>query len=356
MTDRSLDRLLPWLAKKTLHDLWAENTNISHPQARFMQIKPWLDLLPSDFNSVLDTGCGFGYSSAYFYSKGHDVLASDMRDYFLFRDEIEFANQKLEDLPSERKFDAIFMCHVLEHIFNLDSFMQAAKEKLNDRGYLFVVVPHSKYAEQSHLFASWSIPQLAALLVSFGFDCSTSIFQMFGYNLCGYGVKTETPFDYDHMFNKRMHFFPSCFSEILRPNCDFYQNVEYAHKDEIIRSSDVFGLPSVEMIPTGEKISVDGRIFAVDRFGHDLFLSEKVVLANFWSTRNMSVANVAKFGELGIFSKFVILFLLDRQELKERVKSKLANRKALLAMLRLAYKLAKRARSISKTVSFSKEL
>ncbi|MDR1580473.1 MAG: hypothetical protein LBS35_08950, partial [Synergistaceae bacterium] len=97
-------------------------------------------------------------------------------------------------------------------------------------------------AEQGHIFATWTIPQLAAFLVSFGFDCSESVFQRFGYNICGYGRKTNIPTDKSFMFHQRFKFFPPTFSELLRPNNDLWQNVEYADKDKIVRTNDVFNL------------------------------------------------------------------------------------------------------------------
>jgi SAM-dependent methyltransferase len=236
----ALIKILPWLKDADKVD---REDFLPDSQRRFIYCLPWLEKLPKDFQTILDIGCGDGYASAFFYTRGHKVTSIDPWNYFKFCDKIRFMQARVEDMPDSQKFDAIFLSHVLEHQHNLGNFVELLKSKLSDNGYLFIIVPHSAFAEQGHVFAAWAIPQLAALLVVYGFDCRESVFQRFGYNICGFGRKTDLPTDKNFgFFKNRFDLLPSTFSQILRCNNDLYQNVSYADKNIIIRTKDIFGL------------------------------------------------------------------------------------------------------------------
>ena len=237
--------LLPWIETiQVEHGLKVANEpgkkHYYDMQLHFSHVLPWLEKLPSDFRTILDVGCGFGNASAFFFSRGHEVTAidSENRD-FVMKGKIPLLISKIEDMPGNQRYDAIYLSHVLEHQWNIGFFLELLKSRLNDNGYLFVVVPHSMNVEQCHLFSCFSIPQLAAIMVTAGFDCSRAIFQRLGnYNTCGYGRKTSMlPSYYESSFIRdRLHMFPDSFKKLITRGGSFSQNVDYADANVIVRS------------------------------------------------------------------------------------------------------------------------
>lgn len=49
---------------------------------------------------------------------------------------------ELSDLETEKKFDAITLFHVLEHVHDLEPTMKLLYEKLKQRGNLYIAVPN----------------------------------------------------------------------------------------------------------------------------------------------------------------------------------------------------------------------
>ncbi|KJK25735.1 hypothetical protein UB46_03530 [Burkholderiaceae bacterium 16] len=153
--------------------------------------RPWLDRLPDDIKTILDVGAGCGVHSKYFLERGYIPTAVDLNDAdFLFHNEIEFIKGNLLDLPPDRKFDAIFLSHVIEHFPNLERGLNHLRGLLNDGGYLCLVVPpYEPIVCDNHWQTGWNCGQLATTLAACGFDCSTASFLETAQNVCGWGRK-----------------------------------------------------------------------------------------------------------------------------------------------------------------------
>lgn len=160
---------------------------------RLREQEPWLRILPSDFQTVLDLGAGAGVHSKWFLDNGRTPVAADRYgEAFEFRDEIEFIQKDLEDMDSSRKFDAIFCSHVVEHFPDPAHSIGRMREMINPGGYIFVVVPpYIPVVVNHHWHTGWNCTQLAMLLAACGFDCSQSTFMEMGLNVCGWGRKVE---------------------------------------------------------------------------------------------------------------------------------------------------------------------
>jgi SAM-dependent methyltransferase len=219
---------LPFLAEETLTDV---------SEILFRDQLEWLNKLPSDFGSILDVGAGAGYHSKYFELMGHVVTACDKNDRFVFKDTIEFFESTLEELPPKRKYDAIFVSHVMEHIPNLGSFFDQLKTLLNDRGYLFVVVPNTGLTENGHWLEGWSITQLGVMLCSLGFDCTDSFFATFGYHTIGFGKKTDRA-NCDFLIDECLPFLPAKFAELrfVGLYAALQRNVSFVDSKTIVRT------------------------------------------------------------------------------------------------------------------------
>lgn len=118
------------------------------------------------FNNVMDIGSGEGEHKRLFEHFGKNVFSVDIvksADYVGDFMDIEF----------DRKFDAIWCSHVLEHQRNVGLFLDKIYDSLNDEGVLAIIVPtHPRERLISGHLTSWSIPLLCYNLVMSGFDCS----------------------------------------------------------------------------------------------------------------------------------------------------------------------------------------
>jgi SAM-dependent methyltransferase len=228
--DKKVLEALPFLAAPP------ETLDVS--EQLFRDQLDWLNKLPGDFGSILDVGAGAGYHSKYFEVMGHDVTACDMRDRFIFKDSsIEFHESTLEGLPANKRYDAIFASHIMEHIMDLGGFIAKLKSLLNDGGYLFVFVPNTHYTESGHWLEGWSIPQLAVMLCSLGFDCRDSFFTTFGYHTLGFGRKTDRP-NCDFLIEECLPFLPAKFSELKTVGIypALQRNVSFVDNEKIVRT------------------------------------------------------------------------------------------------------------------------
>lgn len=150
---------------------------------------PWLEQFPKNINTILDVGAGAGVHSNYFKEIGLTPTAIDYDDSeFLYHGNIEFIKTNLIDLDSSRKYDAIFLSHVVEHFPNLENSIVKLRTLLNDDGYLFIVVPaYEPIVCDNHWQVGWNCGQLAMTLATCGFDCSEAFFVEINKNICGWG-------------------------------------------------------------------------------------------------------------------------------------------------------------------------
>ena len=168
-------------------------------------------------------------------------MACDIDDRFLFKGAISFHHGALETLPSDRVFDAIILSHVLEHILNPGIFVNLLRSRLKPGGYLFLLLPHTTETSDGHWWIGWSLPQLAVMMVNFGFDCREGIFEIAGYSACGYGKKMDKPVNSTfQLYSSTMQYLPDTFSQLRsseqRENAEafsFKPDAKYIDKDTI---------------------------------------------------------------------------------------------------------------------------
>lgn len=152
-----------------------------------------------EFESVLDVGFGQGGASIYFALNGKSVTAIglDIDSYnypseLLNRLGVNVVDASLETFNLEKKFDAIWASHVLEHSLNTGHFLQKCRELLSDGGWLFLMVPpYKSQVVGGHVNTGWNIGQLMYNLLLCGFDIKNGHFKKHGYNLCAFVRKTN---------------------------------------------------------------------------------------------------------------------------------------------------------------------
>ncbi|MBL4690496.1 MAG: methyltransferase domain-containing protein [Rhodospirillales bacterium] len=120
------------------------------------------------FRNVLDIGSGEGEHRRFFEYFGKETFSVDIvKDADYVGDFI--------DVEFDRKFEAIWCSHVLEHQRNVGQFLDKIYDSLEDDGVLAIIVPnHPRERLISGHLTSWSIPLLCYNLIMAGFDCSSA--------------------------------------------------------------------------------------------------------------------------------------------------------------------------------------
>ncbi|GGZ20319.1 methyltransferase [Echinicola pacifica] len=108
---------------------------------------------------LLDYGCGTGHFPAYAQSKGWDTVGIEPN-----ADAAKLASQdfgikvynNLAAIDKEKKFDAITLFHVLEHIHELDHTIHLLLSKLKSRGILLLAVPNHDSHDAAVYKENWA--------------------------------------------------------------------------------------------------------------------------------------------------------------------------------------------------------
>lgn len=140
-----------------------------------------------NFKTVLDIGSGEGLHSEIFkeygkivtsldYGKSPYVLDSNNKQDIIIAD---FMKYDFKD----KKFDAIWCCHILEHSLNSNLFLEKINSILEADGVLAITVPPLKNEIVGGHVSIWNAGLLLYQLVIAGFDCKDAIVKKYGYNI-----------------------------------------------------------------------------------------------------------------------------------------------------------------------------
>ena len=159
--------------EETIGRYYKSNNYISHSSSkkglinkiyhivRNYQFKKKTDLITSRIETyekkVLDIGCGTGDFINYLTEKGW-VAAGIETDSGARKIAAEKNHQRvfenIEKLNGE-KFDVITMWHVLEHVYDLNTFLKSIYTLLNDKGLLVVGVPNNASYDAEFYKENW---------------------------------------------------------------------------------------------------------------------------------------------------------------------------------------------------------
>ncbi|MEA3479496.1 MAG: class I SAM-dependent methyltransferase [Bacteroidota bacterium] len=111
-------------------------------------------------NKILDIGCGTGQLLHHFKNKGWDTMGIEP-DEGARKFAIDNYHLQITDLGSlissgKYKFDVIMMWHVLEHVNQLDEYLQKIKSILHENGTFIVAVPNSNSWDAGHYKSNWA--------------------------------------------------------------------------------------------------------------------------------------------------------------------------------------------------------
>ena len=123
---------------------------------RLSEAAKWIDnAIDNKSASILDIGCANGGLLNEMRKLSYDNLTcidpSPSCVIYVSNIGIECFNGSLFNyaaLPADKKYDCIFLSHVLEHVYDLDRAIVAVTKILNPHGFLYIEVPDaSRYSE-----------------------------------------------------------------------------------------------------------------------------------------------------------------------------------------------------------------
>lgn len=163
-----------------------------------------LSLAPlGSLETFLDIGCGDGRIATWLRGMGKRVTATTLcPDSYggAARELASTLGMRVEECSAEAmpfrdgEFDAVVMCHVLEHCPNVQAALREAWRVLAADGYLFVFVPpHSDRVAAGHISVGWNIGQLMYALLVNGFDVKGGSFVEADHSVAAFVRKSPRP-------------------------------------------------------------------------------------------------------------------------------------------------------------------
>ena len=169
---------------------------------RLLDIFRLLEQAPvQDVQTILDIGAGQCHLAKHFASLGKKVTCTGVAiDSYVsdipglrVRYGIEYVECDIEHMPfAEGSFDAVVMCHVLEHCQDVSRSLRHARRMLREDGLLLIFVPPQEDVVcAGHVSTGWNVGQLMYVLLLNGFDIRNGNFIRYGYNICGFARRSE---------------------------------------------------------------------------------------------------------------------------------------------------------------------
>lgn len=132
------------------YDQWAATYDSVANKTRDLELFAGQEILSTtDFNKVLEIGCGTGKNTAWISQRTNDLTSVDFSDGML-----NLARQKIKDehvkfkqvdltLPWDFEKTSLIICSlVLEHIENIDFIFEQAAKTLDDNGCFYICELH----------------------------------------------------------------------------------------------------------------------------------------------------------------------------------------------------------------------
>ena len=108
---------------------------------RYACFLPWVK-----GQDILDAGCDGGALTEYLHRQGYHVVGLDITEEYILRNrerlpEIEWVWGAFEDTTYDEEFDTIICSEVLEHVMDIDVFLEVAARSLRHGGVFIGTVP-----------------------------------------------------------------------------------------------------------------------------------------------------------------------------------------------------------------------
>ncbi len=157
-------------------------------------------LLAEDgIETVLDVGYGSGDHAREMAQARKRVLGLDPNGREGFNDQhhggtVMFIQKDYMDPENalSEQFDAVWSCHMLEHVHDPQAVLRKMFHDLKDGGLLVLTVPPAQHTVTGGHFSLWNAGQLLYHLVLAGFDCREARIKEYGFNITVMVRKRDT--------------------------------------------------------------------------------------------------------------------------------------------------------------------
>ena len=145
---------------------------------------------PLYIDNILDIGIGIGGFSKYFAQTRGWKTAGTHTNYGgeqnIIRElealGVDVIEAYIQDLPfDDNSFDAVFCCHVFEHLYDWDKAFREIRRVLKPHGYLLFCIPRfQEFVTPNHVNTGWNLGLLMHILLINGFYVHDGMFIEYG--------------------------------------------------------------------------------------------------------------------------------------------------------------------------------
>ena len=132
---------------------------LAEPQARDIAVRDWLGARSGPGRRVVEIGIGWGGTLTLLQQTGAEVMGVEpsKRQATAVGEAlgIDVHHGLWEDAPHEGPFDAIVLCHVLEHFRDPGEAIDKARRVLKDDGAVFIEVPNMANPAVGKVLGGW---------------------------------------------------------------------------------------------------------------------------------------------------------------------------------------------------------
>lgn len=133
----------------------------------------WLKENKESPGRLLDFGCGTGYFLRAAKNQGWETVGVEPNEkaagIATKKHGLQIFNN-ISDLGNEKKFDAITLFHVLEHVHELKETVELLLKKLKKKGILFIAVPNHNAYDSSVYKENWAALDVPRHLYHFTYE------------------------------------------------------------------------------------------------------------------------------------------------------------------------------------------
>lgn len=143
---------------KKSYNIWASQYDTNGNKTRDLEgVSLRKTLQDHEFKNCLEMGCGTGKNTEWLISKADKIIAVDLSEEMLARAKAKIHSGKVEFIQADlnyewtfatdRQFDLVTFCLVLEHIENLDSIFEKLSKYVIAGGYVYIgeIHPYKQY-------------------------------------------------------------------------------------------------------------------------------------------------------------------------------------------------------------------
>lgn len=131
-------------------------------EEKYFVLKKILKINPGKTHSLLDIGCGEGWTLSFFRERQWNVTGIDFSEFGCKSHNPQCLKdliigdiyETVSDLISKNKFDVIWLDNVLEHVINPKELLDKCRSLMNENGVLIIEVPNDFSILQNYLLSN----------------------------------------------------------------------------------------------------------------------------------------------------------------------------------------------------------